>query len=79
MLAPVLITNDGEPFVLPQRNSMAENFLDAYSIGVQIEVNTGWQFTNSFVDVNKAYGKHAQYDGMIVVHLNKEEYAGSEG
>lgn len=79
MLAPVLITKDGEPFMLPYNNALADNFLDAYVIGVKTEINTGWQFTNTLIDVNVAHGIHAQYEGMVVVHLNKEEYAGSEG
>lgn len=74
MLAPVLIAN-GEPIVLPYREALADNFLDAYVLGVKAEINTGWRFTNTLVDIDIASGKPANVDGVFVVHLDRVGYA----
>lgn len=77
MLAPVLLKNN-RPVVLPYKNQVADNFLDAYAIGVGLEISTGWQFTNSFIDINIAKGIHAKENGMDIIVL-RNKYARAQG
>ena len=73
MLAPVLMKGN-RPVVLPLENMMADNFLDAFVLGVAAEINTGWPFTNSFIDINRVKGVHVISDGVDIVLL-AEEYS----
>lgn len=73
MLTPVLMKGS-RPVVLPLESMMADNFLDAFVIGVAAEISTGWPFTNSLIDINKVKGVHVMSDGMDVVLL-AEEYS----
>lgn len=79
MLAPVLMKGN-RPVVLPLKEYMADNFLDAYRVGNIASFVTDWVFTNSFIDIDKVKGVHAVSDGMDIVLLSREyEYAREEG
>lgn len=71
MLAPVLMKGN-RPVVLPLESMMADNFLEAFVLGVVAEVSTGWLFTNSLIDINKVKGVHVVSDGMDIVLLTEE-------